>query len=97
MKIFRFDPEVGRNIDQYNSSGFVLSKVAHLTEEAVVHCVYLDAHGVIGVHQATIPQLLLVVQGEGWVRGETPGQTAIPDRRLIGRKMNGTSPARREG
>jgi quercetin dioxygenase-like cupin family protein len=31
---------------------------------------YLDQSGIIGYHQAVVPQLLLVVQGEGHVRGE---------------------------
>jgi len=77
MKIFRFDPEVGRLVDHFRSSGFTISKVAHVFDEAVVNCAYLDANGVIGYHQAAIPQLFLVVQGEGWVRGESPDRTSI--------------------
>jgi len=29
----------------------------------------LDAGGVVGYHQATVEQLYIVVQGEGWVTG----------------------------
>jgi quercetin dioxygenase-like cupin family protein len=77
MKLFRFDPEVGRNIHKYSSSGFTISNVVHLPEEAVIHCAYLEPNGMIGYHQTPIPQLFLVVQGEGWVRGESPGRIAI--------------------
>jgi quercetin dioxygenase-like cupin family protein len=77
MKIFRFDPEVGKSIDNYDSSGIILSKVVHLLDEAVVSCAYLSSDGVIGSHQATIPQLFLVVKGEGWVRSETSEKTSI--------------------
>jgi quercetin dioxygenase-like cupin family protein len=77
MKLFRFDPEAGRNIDQYNSSGFTISKVVHLADEAVINCAYLDPDGSIGYHPATVSQLFLVVLGEGWVRGETPNKTPI--------------------
>ena len=77
MKIYRFDAEVGRSIDRYNSSGFVISKIVRLLEEAAVNCAYLEAKGMIGYHQAAIPQLFLVMQGEGWVRGEEPDRTAI--------------------
>ncbi|MEO5887209.1 MAG: cupin [Anaerolineales bacterium] len=77
MKIYRFDAEVGKSIDHYDSSGFVISKVARLFDDALVNCAHLTANGVIGYHQATIPQLFLVVQGEGWVRGETPDRTPI--------------------
>lgn len=77
MKMFRFDSEVGKNIDRYHSSGFTISRVVHLSDESVVHCAYLDANGVIGYHQATIPQLFMAVQGGGWVRGESPEKTLI--------------------
>jgi hypothetical protein len=77
MKIFRFDREVGRAVDQYQSSGFTISRVAQLFDDAVIHCAYLDANGVIGYHQAVMPQLFLVVQGEGWVRGEVPAKTPV--------------------
>lgn len=72
MKIFRFDPEVGRSIDAYHSSGFIISRIIHLFGESVLHCAYLKTQGVIGYHQATAPQLFLIVDGEGWVRGKTP-------------------------
>ena len=77
MKIFRFDLKTGRAIDRHNSTGFTLSSVAYLLEEAIIHCAYLDPEGLIGFHQAQQPQLLLVMQGEGWVRGETPERIRI--------------------
>jgi hypothetical protein len=77
MKIFRFDFQVGKNIDRYNSSGFVLARVLHLFDEAAVNCAYLSSGGLIGYHQTTIPQLFLIVQGKGWVRGESSPKTSI--------------------
>jgi hypothetical protein len=77
MKIFRFDSQVGKNIDRYHSSGFVLARVLQLFDEAAVNCAYLRSGGHIGYHQATIPQLFLVVQGDGWVRGESLPKTSI--------------------
>jgi hypothetical protein len=77
MKLLRFDLEVARGIDRYNSAGFHLAKIAHLFDESVIQCAYLTANGVIGYHQATIPQLFLVVRGAGWVRGETLDRTSI--------------------
>lgn len=71
MKLFRFDLEVGKSVDAYGSSGFVISRIAHLFDEAVVNCAYLEAEGVIGFHQATVPQLFLVVLGKGWVRDDS--------------------------
>jgi len=77
MKIFHFDSEVGKGVDAHGSSGFVISRIAHLLDEAVVNCAYLERDGVIGFHQATIPQLFLVVQGDGWVRSESPERISI--------------------
>jgi hypothetical protein len=77
MKIFRFDRDTGKIVDRYNSSGLTLTRVAHLLEETMIHWAYLEPNGLIGYHQATVPQLFLVVQGEGWVRGEAPERTNI--------------------
>lgn len=77
MKIFQFGPEVGKSIDQYQSSGFIISRIAHLPGEAFVNCAYLSPNGWIGYHQAAAPQLFLVVQGDGWVRGKSSERTSI--------------------
>jgi quercetin dioxygenase-like cupin family protein len=77
MKLFRFDPEVGKSIEAHGSSEFVISRITHLLDEAIVNCAHLEANGVIGFHQAVIPQLFLVVQGEGWVRSASPERTSI--------------------
>ena len=71
MNIFRFDLAAGKNIEAYGSSGFTLSKIARLPGESDIKCAYLPK-GIIGYHQAAQDQLFLVVQGEGWVRGESP-------------------------
>jgi hypothetical protein len=70
--MYRFGRETGTNMDRYNSSGFILSRVAHLFDETMIQYADLEPHGVIGYHQAATPQLLLVVRREGWVRGEMP-------------------------
>ena len=77
MRLFRFDPEVAKNIDRYESSGFTISRVVHLVGESIVNCAYLSPGGAVGYHQATLPQLFLVVQGQGWVRGEDPERISI--------------------
>ena len=77
MKIYRFDADVGRPIDNFGSENFILSRIARLTTEARVSCFHLGPKGKVGYHQAVIPQLLLVMQGAGWVRNETSGQVPI--------------------
>lgn len=77
MKIYRFDAETGVQIDQYGSLNLILSRVAYLTSNAWISCMHIGANGLVGYHQATTPQLFLVVDGEGWVRGESPERIAI--------------------
>lgn len=86
MKISRFDPQVGRKIEQFGSANVILSGIARLNTEAQVSCMYIGPGGMVGYHLATTPQLFLVVQGEGWVRGEStervpihPGEAAFWD------------------
>jgi hypothetical protein len=42
MKILRFAPEVVKTIDQFDSPGFVISRVVRLLDEVVVNCAYLS-------------------------------------------------------
>ena len=72
MKMFCFDPEVGKSIDAFGSLGFTISKLVRLSNETDVKCAYLSPKGLIAYHQTTKDQLFAVVQGEGWVRGESP-------------------------
>jgi hypothetical protein len=77
LRIYRFDVEVGRKIDVFDSVNFVMSKVVRLTAEARVSCAYLGPNGRIGSHPTVVPQLLLVVQGAGWVRGEAADRIPV--------------------
>lgn len=77
MKIFRFDAEVGRQIEQFGSAQVILASIARLDGEAQVSCMHIGPGGRAGYHPAAAPQLFLVVQGEGWVQGETAEQAPI--------------------
>jgi quercetin dioxygenase-like cupin family protein len=77
MKILRFDPQAGRRIEQFGSTNVILSGIARLSAEAQVSCMYIGPGGTVGYHPAVTPQLFLVVQGEGWVRGESAEQAPI--------------------
>lgn len=77
MRIYRFDADVGRTIDAFDSVNFALSKIVRLDSDAHVSCAYLGPNGGIGYHQAVVPQLLLIMQGEGWVRDEASDRIPI--------------------
>ncbi|MFD0047864.1 cupin [Actinomycetes bacterium NPDC127524] len=70
MKVYQFNKEVGKKITKFDSN-FVLSRITNIEKAAHIGCMHLDANGLIGYHQADVPQLLLIVSGEGRVRGET--------------------------
>lgn len=69
MEFYRFDKEVGKRISKYNSD-FIMSRIIQTEKAAHIGCMHLEANGVIGYHQAVVPQIILIVAGEGHVRGE---------------------------
>jgi quercetin dioxygenase-like cupin family protein len=72
VKLFRFDATTGRPITHFNSVNLAISPIQRFDGHAQLGCMHLGPGGVVGYHQATSPQLFLVVQGAGWVRGEDP-------------------------
>jgi quercetin dioxygenase-like cupin family protein len=79
MRIYRFGPDAGRPVKQYNSRGVVFSPIVQEAEQAHVGCMYLEPNGIIGRHEATMDQLLLVVDGSATVSGaETQAVEVVP-------------------
>jgi hypothetical protein len=69
MKIFTFSKEAGKHITKFDSN-FVITRIIQTDKPVHIGCMHLEADGIIGYHQAVVPQLLLVVCGEGIVRSE---------------------------
>ena len=67
MKIFRFGQETGKPITHFDSN-FVISRILISEKPTHVGCMHLETNGIVGFHEAVSPQLLLIVNGEGWVR-----------------------------
>ncbi|KIL46375.1 cupin domain-containing protein [Jeotgalibacillus campisalis] len=67
MKFFSFTKETGKRIEAFQSD-FVLSQILKTSSPSMIGCMHLEENGVIGYHQAVMPQLLLIVNGEGEVR-----------------------------
>ncbi|USG64902.1 cupin [Brevibacillus ruminantium] len=70
MEIYRFDKEIGKKITKFDSD-FIMSRIVRTEKATHIGCMYLEANGIIGYHQAVSPQLLLIMAGEGAVRGES--------------------------
>lgn len=69
MELYRFDKEAGKSITHFNSK-FIMSMVTRTEKPTQIGCMHLETDGIVGFHQAVVPQLLLIVEGEGWVRND---------------------------
>jgi GrpB-like predicted nucleotidyltransferase (UPF0157 family)/quercetin dioxygenase-like cupin family protein len=68
VRIFRFGPDVSLPVSRFGS-GFKLGALTAPGAHASVQVVHLDAGGLVGQHEAPVPQLFAVVAGSGWVSG----------------------------
>ncbi|MBJ8009102.1 MULTISPECIES: cupin domain-containing protein [Bacillus cereus group] len=68
MKIFDFSEKVGKHISAFQSN-FIMSKILKHQGNIHIGSMHLQPNGVIGYHEAVVSQLLLIVQGEGFVCG----------------------------
>ncbi|HLR72442.1 MAG TPA: cupin [Pseudogracilibacillus sp.] len=69
MEFYKFAKEDSIKVSKFNSD-FIMSRIIQTDEPTNIGCMHLDANGVVGYHQAKVPQLLLVVNGEGYVRND---------------------------
>lgn len=62
--------ETGKSVARFDSN-FVLAWIVVAEKPTHIAYMYLESHGVVGLHQASVPQLLLIFAGQGWVRDDT--------------------------
>ncbi|AJY76198.1 hypothetical protein [Paenibacillus beijingensis] len=70
MRIFQFDKETGKSITDYGSKNSFFSRIIKHNKPIHIGCIFVGQDGVVGLHEATIKQLFLIVNGEGWVKGK---------------------------
>ncbi|MGM9985850.1 MAG: cupin domain-containing protein [Bacillaceae bacterium] len=70
MKFYRFNKETSNRITNYNSVLSSYSKIIQTEEPTNVGFIHIEPNGIVGYHEAPIPQLFIVIQGEGWIRGK---------------------------
>lgn len=68
MKIFDFSEKVGKHISAFQSN-FIMSKILNHKGNVHIGAMHLRENGIIGYHEAVVSQLLLIVDGEGYVCG----------------------------
>ncbi|GAB3792377.1 cupin [Virgibacillus kimchii] len=60
MKFYKFSKAYGKRVTAFNSD-FIMSRIVQTTEVSNISGMHLEKNGMIGYHQAAVPQLLLVV------------------------------------
>lgn len=68
MKIFDFSEKVGKKISAFQSN-FIMSKILNHKGNVHIGAMHLRENGIIRYHEAVVSQLLLIVDGEGYVCG----------------------------
>lgn len=56
--------DLRKPLTEFDSSAF-LTRICRTTSETRIGLIHLETNGMIGSHQAVVPQLLLVVSGSG--------------------------------
>jgi hypothetical protein len=67
----------GEALGKYGSQGAAFSVIGDLGADAQAVVMRLEPNGLLGRHPAPVPQLMIVIHGEGYVRGEDPTPLAI--------------------
>ena len=67
MKIIQVAEIEGKCITQYDSE-FIMRKILMTEKPTHVGIMHIDPGGIVGYHDATVPQILLIIEGKGWVR-----------------------------
>lgn len=77
MRLYVFRTSAAQNITAFASRGASLVRLLHSSQPVQVTFLRLEAGGVLGRHPAKAEQLLLVVEGSGWVSGAGDHSTGV--------------------
>ncbi|TSI05768.1 cupin [Lysinibacillus sp. BW-2-10] len=70
MEILKLGKEVSKEIGNYNSVAAFYSKLMRTDSPTNIGFISIEQGGFVGYHKAPVPQLFIVVEGEGWIEGE---------------------------
>ncbi|HZT44129.1 MAG TPA: hypothetical protein VFA07_18335 [Chthonomonadaceae bacterium] len=68
MRLVRFDAETGQPAGR--SRNVVETEIACCSGQTEVSCFHFGSHDRLEYRRVLLPQLLLIVEGEGWIRSE---------------------------
>ena len=70
MKLLNFTKVEAKPVLNYDSISTAYNKITKIETPTNFEFMYVEANGLIGRHEAPVPQLFIVIEGEGWVQGE---------------------------
>ncbi|WP_155591377.1 cupin [Lysinibacillus cavernae] len=77
MQIVHFTQDLANPIHQYQSVNAFYRKITKMEVPTTIGFIYIEPGGVVGMHDAPVPQLFIVIHGEGWVCGEDVEKVSI--------------------
>lgn len=83
MKIYRFNPEVGKDDEPFGSVKAILARVLQLDDKAEVNAVYVHPGEQLSVQQSMTQQLFLIVNGDGWVKNVSGEKKTVQQGKAI--------------
>ena len=70
MEIIDFGKAKAKEITNFHSLKAFYTKITKSEAPITIGFIHIEQGGVVGYHLAPVPQLFIVVEGEGWVEGE---------------------------
>jgi len=77
MQVIGLDSYPGVAINGYGSVGASFARIADLGTRSAASVVRVAPDGVLGLHPAPKPQLMIVIHGDGSVRGDDQASISI--------------------
>jgi len=82
MRIIRLDKINGKSIKQYDSN-MIMRKILMTEKPSHVGIIHLDKGGIVGYHDASMPQVLVIIEGNGWVRAGKNSKVSVAEGDVI--------------
>lgn len=76
MKIIRLVEIEGKNIAQFDSR-MIMRKIMMTEKPSHIGIMDLPENGKVGYHEANVPQMLIILEGEGWVRAAEEAKARV--------------------
>lgn len=77
MQLLNFAKDKAKPVLNYNSIFTAYNKIIKTENATNFGFMYVEANGLVGRHRAPVPQLFIVIEGDGWVQGESDEKVKV--------------------